>query len=240
MRTCFIPSAPNRRLIVSDYSQIELCIAGCFAKDQAMLAAFRAREDLHRKTASTILSKPLVDVTGAYRQLAKAVNFGFLYGQSAEGFQLYALTQFGISLTLEEATKLREKFFEQFKGLARWHQEAWQQAESVSEARTILGRRLLPRSEKKWHRFNLLTAYVVSGSAADVLKVAMVKLASILPSDAHLVATVHDELILDVPQEQAIELCDITRTVMEDAFKGVFPDLPIEVEAKVCANWGEK
>jgi len=124
--------------------------------------------------------------------------------------------------------------------LTRWHQEAWQQAESVTEARTVLGRRLLPRSENKWHKFNLLTAYVVSGSAADVLKNATTKLASILPGDAHLVATVHDELVLDVPEPRAVELCGITRAVMENAFLELFPDLPIEVDAKVCNNWGEK
>ncbi len=87
LRTCFVPSAPDRRLIVADYSQIELRIGAIFAKDAAMLDAFRAGEDLHRKTAAGVLSKTVEEVTKADRQLAKAINFGFLYGQQAEGFR---------------------------------------------------------------------------------------------------------------------------------------------------------
>jgi DNA polymerase I-like protein with 3'-5' exonuclease and polymerase domains len=111
-------SSPERSLIVADYSQIELRIGAWFVKDEVMLTAFRAKKELHSATAATVLSKPLESVTKADRQLAKAVNFGFLYGQGPKGFQQYARTEYGIFLTLEKATELRNKFFSRYRGLA--------------------------------------------------------------------------------------------------------------------------
>ena len=241
LRSCFIPSGPDRKLVVADYSQIELRIGALFAGDQVMLDAFRAGEDLHRKTASAILSKPLEAITKEDRQLAKAVNFGFLYGQSPEGFQTYAKTQYGITLSLEESTEFRRLFFEQYRGLRQWHKRAWDEVDFTDEARTILGRRLLPNAETDWAKFEVLTNYVVQGSAADVIKLAMVKLGNQLPADDHLVATVHDELVFDVPAEGAESLCELVGIPMIDAFTEVFGDvIPMEVEAKVCSSWAEK
>jgi DNA polymerase I-like protein with 3'-5' exonuclease and polymerase domains len=106
-----------------------------------------------------------------------------------------------------------------------------------------LGRRLLAQADSAWARFNVWTEYVVSGSAADLLKVAVVKLDSILPagSECHLVATVHDELIYDVPGSEAEQYCSTIRNAMEEAFRELFgTTVPVEVEAKVIQNWGEK
>jgi DNA polymerase-1 len=242
LRSCFVASSQDRSLIVADYSQIELRIGAHFANDQVMLDAFRARKDLHRATAAAVLSKKLAEVTKADRQLAKAVNFGFLYGQGADGFRSYARTQYGITLTLEEATELRSKFFARYGGLAEWHQAAWEKAnQGVDEARTIFGRLLCAQGEGAWDRFQLQTSYRVSGSAADVINKAMVKTVAVLPSDVNLIATVHDELIFDCPSSQRAQYPGIIRLAMEDAFHDLFgSDLPIEVEAKVCNNWGEK
>jgi DNA polymerase-1 len=242
LRSCFVASDPERRLIVADYSQIELRIGAYFAGDEVMLKAFGAREDLHQATAAGVLSKKLEVVTKGDRQLAKAVNFGFLYGQQAQGFQRYARTEYGIVLSLEEATQLREKFFTQYCGLAQWHQDAWRKAEgNVREARTISDRLLLAQGDRDWDRFQVHTSYRVSGSAADCLKFSMVKAVEVLPSEVHLVATVHDEQIFDVPAVEAEQYRGIIAAVMKDAFTELFgPGLPIEVEAKVCANWGEK
>jgi DNA polymerase I-like protein with 3'-5' exonuclease and polymerase domains len=242
LRSCFVPSAPDRSLIVADYSQIELRIGAHFARDKAMLAAFRAKKDLHRETAAFVLSKSVEQVSKDDRQLAKAVNFGFLYGQRPDGFRIYARTQYGIILTLEQAAKLRTKFFERYCGLAEWHREAWIKAEAAeNQARTIFGRLLCAQGDRDWDMFQLHTSALVSGSAADVIKKAMVKTVSVLPSDVPLVATVHDELIFDCPRAQAPMYAGIIRAAMEEAFHELFPpELPIEVEAKVVENWGEK
>jgi DNA polymerase I-like protein with 3'-5' exonuclease and polymerase domains len=242
VRSCFVASAPDHSLIVADYSQIELRIGAHFANDQVMLAAFKARKDLHRSTAATVLSKKVAEVTKDDRQLAKAVNFGFLYGQRADGFRTYARTEYAITLSLEEATDLRSKFFARYRGLAEWHQAAWEKAnQGVNEAHTILGRLLCAQGERLWDLFQLHTSYRVSGSAADVIKTGMVKTVAALPSDVNLLATVHDELIFECPKSQAVQYAGIIRAAMEDAFHDLFgPELPIEVEAKVCNNWGEK
>ena len=188
---------------------------------------------------AAILSKPLEAITREDRQLAKAVNFGFIYGQNAEGFQIYAKTQYGITLSLEESAEFRRLFFEQYRGLRQWHKAAWENVDFTDEARTVLGRRLSPNADTDWAKFELLTNYVVQGSAADVIKAAMVKLAYRLPADDHLVATVHDEVRLrDVPAEGANGICELVRMTMVDAFSEVFEtDVPIEVEAKVCSSW---
>ncbi len=143
-------------------------------------------------------------------------------------------------MSSKDAVKFRSKFFAQRPGLNRWHREAWNKAPRVSQAQTILGRILLPRGNTDWGKFEMLTNYVVQGSAADVLKVAMVKLRYRFP-DLIIVATVHDELVFDVPAEGAEALREMIRLTMIDAFSEVFGDIiPMEVEAKVCFNWGEK
>jgi DNA polymerase I-like protein with 3'-5' exonuclease and polymerase domains len=174
--------------------------------------------------------------------LAKAVNFGFLYGQRADGFRIYARTEYGIMLTLEEAAELRTKFFERYRGLAEWHREAWAKAEAAEhQARTIFGRLLCAQGDRAWDMFQLLTSARVSGSAADVVKLAMVRTSAVLPSEVPLIATVHDELIFDSPRSQAEQYRSTIRMVMEDTFKELFGEsLPIAVEAKVCDTWADK
>jgi DNA polymerase I-like protein with 3'-5' exonuclease and polymerase domains len=241
LRSCFVPSAPERCLVIADYSQIELRIGAYFAQDEVMLKAFGAKKDLHRESAAAVLSKPLAEVTKADRQLAKAVNFGFLYGQQAKGFRTYARTQYGIGLELEEACQLRDKFFDRYHGLAKWHESAWQKAQAGEAcARTVLGRLLRAQGDRDWDRFQLHTNYTVQGSAADVLKKAMVKVTNVVPNDVRLVATVHDELVFDCLSAEAEQYAGVIRAVMVDVFGEIFSQVPIEVEAKICANWAEK
>ena len=95
-----MPSGLDRRLIVADYGQIELRIAALVAKESAMINAFRTGEDLHRAISAACLRKPADEVTQEERKLGKAVNFGFLYGQGAEGFQTYARSNYGVEILL--------------------------------------------------------------------------------------------------------------------------------------------
>ena len=113
--------------------------------------------------------------------------------------------------------------------------------------RTVFGRLVQARPSKgaaqvtDWNRFNALTNYRVSGSAADLLKTAMVRISEVMPRDSHLVAAVHDELVLDVPLESAAFCRKMVEAKMREAFVEMFGDaVPVEVDAKVCSNWGEK
>ena len=239
LRACFVPSGPDHRLIVADYSQMELRVAALVAGETVMIDALRHGVDLHRTTAALALGKPLSEVTGADRQIAKSANFELLYGMSAAGFALYARMAYGVSLTKNEAEDLRDSFFRAYPGLRRWHNACHRKSEcrSNNNARTILGRLLIAQKDDHWARFNMFTEYVVSGSCADLLKVAMVRIDSAMPEDVPIVATVHDELVFDTPIETA-EFCRaLVEEKMREAFVEMFGDtVPVEVDAKVCSN----
>jgi DNA polymerase-1 len=242
LRKCFIPSAADRRLVVADYSQIELRVAALIAGESVMIDAFCRGADLHRTTAALALGKPPAEVIAADRQIAKSANFGLLYGMSAPGFATYARTSYGVTISENEAALLRMRFFNAYPDLRRWHSRCWQKADlGETTSRTVFGRLLLAQGGTNWHRFNLHTALTVSGSCADLLKAAMIKVCAVMPEDARLIATVHDELILDCPADTAEQCRNITESTMKEAFTGMFGDaVPVEVEVKVCANWGEK
>ena len=233
-------------LVIADYSQIELRGAAAIANDQAMLDAYRRGEDLHRKTAALVLGKPESEVTKHDRQIAKAVGFGLLYGQSAKGLVSYAKTAYGVTITEEEAARFRERFFVSYRGLAAWHREAWRGAREIGgrpdcEVRTRAGRRrMLPRGGEDWYRFTALVNTSVQGTCADGLKQAMVNLSAQLPEGVRIIATVHDELVLTAPAALAEEVRDLVVKTMCQAMGEMLPEVPVEVEAKICKCWGEK
>ena len=243
LRSCFVASAPDRSLIIGDYNQVELRVAALIAGETVMIEALKSREDLHKKIVAINLGISSADVTEEQRTTGKAINFGLLYGQGAKGFMNFAQTTYGIRLPFEKAELFRANFFRTYPALAQWHKDCWQKAKdpSLGEARTVFGRLLRAQKNAPWQRFNMWTAHVVSGSCADLLKMATVKIAVLLPGDCHLVATVHDELIYDVPAELAEHYRHIIKGGMEESFIEMFGTaVPVQVKAKVCSNWGEK
>ena len=241
LRECFVPGTEGNRLVVADYSQVELRVAAYYANDESMLGAFRAGTDLHAQTAAVVLGKKTADLTGSDRQLAKAVNFGLLYGQGPKGLVTYARAAYGMELTEEEATDIRTRFFNHYKGLAAWHKTAWDNAPGLTEGRTVLGRRrLLSPDAPIWQGFLVQINFVVQGSCADTLKLAMLYLAQRLPQGAQLVATVHDELVIEAPESIAEQVRSTTINAMRDGFEKLFPGVPIDVQAKICKRWSEK
>jgi DNA polymerase-1 len=241
LRTCFVPAEGNK-LIVADYSQIELRAAAAIAGETKMIEAYRRGEDLHRQTAAIVLGKAPADVTKADRQLAKAVNFGLLYGQYAAGLVRYAASSYGVTLELEQAEAIRKAFFRTYGALRQWHGESHVKAgEGIREVRTVSGRRrIIPPDASEWNRFTALVNTPVQGGCADGMKAAIVRLHHELPIEARLLSTVHDELIVEAPEHIASEVCEQVSTVMREAMEKLFPSVPIEVEAHVCASWGEK
>src|SRR5258708_17978354 len=141
LRTAFVASVGNV-LVIADYSQIELRAAADFSGDKSMIEAFIKGEDLHTKTASIVLGKSEKEITNEDRQLAKALNFGLLYGQSAEGLVRYAKTNYGVEMTEKQAAKTRAVFFKHYGGVARWHAKNCGERECTEdvEGRAILGR----------------------------------------------------------------------------------------------------
>jgi DNA polymerase I len=247
LRSVFTAGSPDERLIILDYNQIELRIAAALAPDELMLAAFRAREDLHRATGAMLLGKPREAITADERQIAKSAAFGLVYGAGAQGLRSYAKATYGIDLSTRRSHEIRQKFFEHYQGLQAWHANAHAKERRVTEGRTVTGRRRLLHAsvngdsgDINWNAFQLQTNFPVQGSAADVLKLAMVKVSQCLPAGAKLRACVHDELILSAPAEIAEQTLKLAHQSMTEAFTELFPNIPIEVQGKVCRHWGEK
>ena len=237
MRSCFVAGL-KKILVIADYSQIELRVAAFVAKEEAMLAAFRSGQDIHALTAGKLSGKPTEKVGDDERKLAKAVNFGLLYGMSARGLAEYGRISFGLALGEKEAREFRQKFFQAYPALERWHQEARQAAEDpkVMEVRTLDGRRRWlppPGGRMDWVRFTALVNTPVQGSCGDAIKRAMVALA-----DAPLVSTVHDELIAEVPEEESADMADRLVRAMRKGFSGMVPEDLIGVVVRRAASWG--
>jgi DNA polymerase I len=241
-RTAFVASVGNV-LVIADYSQIELRAAAYFSGDKRMIEAFLKGEDLHTKTASIVLGKSEKEITNEDRQLAKALNFGLVYGQSAEGLVRYAKTNYGVEMTEKQAAKTRAVFFKHYDGLARWHAKAWGEVEctEVVKGRTILGRRRLINPEaSNWDRFQAKTNLVVQGACADGLELALCKIHKALSKDAKIIATVHDEIIVEAPEAQLEQVKKLLAKIMVSVFGKLFKkQILIEVDAKICGNWGE-
>jgi DNA polymerase I len=209
-----------------------------------MIEALFKGEDLHTKTASIVLGKPEKDITNEDRQLAKALNFGLLYGQSSEGLVRYAKTSYGVDMTEKQASKTRALFFKHYDGLARWHAKAWGEVEctEVVEGRTILGRRrLIDPEASNWDCFQSKTNLVVQGACADGLKLALCEIRKRLPRSVWIIATVNDEIIVESPETKAEQVKELVGKIMVDVFDKLFEkQVPIEADVKICQNWGEK
>lgn len=231
LRSAFRP-AEGRVLVKADYSQIELRIAAVVANERGMLEAYRQGQDLHTFTAARVLGKPLADVSKGDRQLAKALNFGLLYGMGAESLRSYARTHYGLELTPQDAVRLREGFFRAYPGLRRWHRSQPQGETPVS---TLTGRRRV--TDRYTEKLNT----PVQGTGADGLKLALAllwerreRLGGAVP-----VLAVHDEIVLESPLATAESARLELERCMKEAMQEVLKDrVPVEVEAGIFADWG--
>ena len=196
-----------------------------------MRAAYQAGVDLHVRTAAAVLGKQPDTVTKDDRQLAKALNFGLLYGMGAARLEEYAATTYGVRLTEEQAQRFRERFFATYPGLRRWHRA---QRDGEVETRTLAGRRRLAVS-----RFTEKLNTPVQGSGADLIKLALARLwegRSTCP-DARPVLCVHDEIVVECDIEQVAAVTDWLTQHMEAAARELMPDVPAAVEVSTGTNW---
>jgi DNA polymerase-1 len=232
-RRC-VAAPAGRVLIKADYSQIELRIAAKMSGDAAMLAAYRGGEDLHAKTAQAVVGKQ--EITKADRQLAKALNFGLLYGMGAKGFACYAKTMYRIELSETMAKRYRDAFFRTYRGLAAWHTRVRSQA--VAETRTLSGRRrLLKPDTPDTQRLNT----PVQGTGADGLKIALALLWERREQavDSFPILAVHDEIVVEAPEDRADQAAAWLKAAMLDAMTPLIDPVPVEVEISISNTWGK-
>ncbi|GJQ34349.1 MAG: hypothetical protein JETCAE01_03590 [Anaerolineaceae bacterium] len=239
VRNGFIADKGNLLLSV-DYSQIELRIVAHMAQDEAMLAAFRAGEDIHATTAAAVYDIPLENVGKDMRRHAKAINFGLIYGMSAFG-----LTR-STDLTLAEAEEFVKAYFRKFPGIKKYLDGIRRQATEIGYVETLLGRRryfpvLQTRTNvqiKNREEREAINA-PIQGTAADIMKIAMIKIPPALKQSglsAKMLLQVHDELVLEVPKNEISETADVVRETMANAYP---MSIPLETEARAGLNWGE-
>jgi DNA polymerase I-like protein with 3'-5' exonuclease and polymerase domains len=231
-RRCIV-APPGRVLVKADYSQIELRIAAKISGDKALLDAYQRGDDLHSITARNVLG--IADVTKQHRQLAKALNFGLLYGMGARGFRQYAKSQYGLDLTEDEARRYRDAFFKSYPGLATWHRRV--RSRKATETRTLAGRRrLLNDKTPDTHRLNT----PVQGTGADGLKLALVLLWERREQApcAFPVLAVHDEIVVEANADQANAVGSWLKDAMVEAMAPLIAPVPVEVEVKIARTWG--
>ncbi|WP_270428506.1 DNA polymerase I [Acinetobacter johnsonii] len=236
IRKAFI--APQGRvLLAADYSQIELRLMAHFSQDEALVDAFNHGQDVHRRTAAEVLGVALEDVTSDQRRQAKAVNFGLLYGMSEFGLT----RQLGFSR--EESRGYIAKYFQRYPGVLDYMERTRQIAREQGFVETILGRRLYTpdiMASNKMIKQAAERAAInapLQGSAADIIKMAMIAVDQMLPKDqAKMLLQVHDELVFEVDEsiadELALKLADVMQSVLQIS-------VPLLVEVGKGRNWDE-
>ncbi len=227
------------KLIAADYSQIELRIMAHLSGDDGLLTAFAEGKDIHKATAAEIMGVAEDEVTSEQRRHAKAVNFGLIYGMSAFGLARQ------IDVSRKEAQSYINTYFERYPGVREYMDRTREQAAKEGYVETLFGRRLhLPEinSQNGMRRQAAERAAInapMQGTAADIIKRAMIKMDQWIESEAtdvNMIMQVHDELIFEVPEARVDEVCQQIKSIMEAAAE---LDVPLVVEAGMGDNWDQ-
>ena len=229
---------PGTKLIVADYSQIELRVAAMVSGDRVMDQVYRAGEDLHRSTAAALLGVGFKEVTPEQRQLAKAANFGLLYGQGAKGLARYAESTYGVPMTEAEAEGHRQAFFNTYRDLARWQRRTVGQARKQGRLATP-GGRVFDLSRRRLSPPEALN-FPIQGGAAEAIMAALTRLdAALADCGAKLVNVVHDEVVVEAAEEAVDQTREAVVRAMIQGVQDIFPKAPLTnlVEADVGPDW---
>lgn len=255
LKPAFIPR-PGHVLLDLDYSQVELRVAAFVSRSAPMIEAFQRGDDLHRLLAAKIAGKAPEEVTSMERKRAKAGNFGLLYGMSPGGFQTYAATAYDVSLTLAEAQAVHSAFFEMWDGMRQWHERSKRRAYERGYVTSPIGRTqwlsdLYSKSSfKASHAERNALNSPVQGFGSDLMQMAAASIMGTLPGyplpkveGAHVVATVHDEICIEVPEDRWQEILVECKRRMEDVNTFLRPldcqmDVPIVAGPSAGTRWG--
>jgi len=231
-------ASPGRRLVVADYSQIELRILAHMTGEPSLVESFVSGEDIHTRTAAEVFDVRIGSVTPELRRRAKMVNFGILYGISGFGLA----SRLG-NVHPAEADRYIRRYFERYPKVTEFMRETLEEAEELGYATTLFGRRRyvpeLRSSNKNVRKLGERIAFNarVQGTAADIIKVAMVDLAPRLRSlGADMIMQVHDELVFDVDENRV----DVVGALAADRMVAAYDlEPPLEVEVKAGKRWGQ-
>lgn len=239
IRRIFVPGAGYDYLMSCDYSQVELRILACIAQDELLLDAFRHGQDIHARTAAEVFGVPLAEVTHEMRSRAKAVNFGIVYG----------ISDFGLAKQLDvgrkEAAGYIESYFARYTGVKKYMEDIVAKAREQGYVSTLMGRRrYLP--DIRHSNFNLRSFAErtaintpIQGTAADIMKKAMIDVERALEQagcKSRILLQVHDELVLEVTEDERERVAELVRTTMQAAAS---LEIPLLADVNFGKNWAE-
>ena len=239
IRKAFIARDENYKLLSADYSQIELRIIAALSGEENMIKAFQNNEDIHTSTAAKVFNVPLEEVTKEQRSNAKTVNFGIIYGVSAFGLSNQT------SLSRKESAELIDAYYATYPKLKSYMSNQVDFARENGYVQTVLGRRRYLKDinsanmmVKSGAERNAVNA-PIQGSAADIIKIAMINIHKKLTSEnwkSKMLLQVHDELVFDVHNSELEKIEPMIKYEMENAFK---LEVPLDVEIGIGKNWLE-
>ena len=238
IREAFVAS-PGCKLVVSDYSQIELRLMAHFSQDANMLQAYRNGEDIHAATAAKVYGVPIDKVTPEMRSSCKAVNFGIIYGISDFGLSA------NIGVSVKQAKEFIDKYFALYPGVRAYMDKAVQDAKQLGYASTLFGRRrAIPELQSSVYNLRQFGERVamntpLQGTASDIIKMAMIRVSTILHEKnlkSKLILQVHDELVIDAPEDEV----DVVSAILKQQMESVCTlAVPLVADVGVGHNWVE-
>jgi len=237
VRSAFVPAKEGDSILSADYSQIELRLLAHFSRDEALLAAFAADQDIHRFVASQIFSVPIEEVTSEMRSRSKAVNFGVIYGQGAFGLSR------SVGISQAEAKKFIEDYYARYSAIRAFMDDCIDRAKKTGYAETILHRRRRisninsKNGNKRAQAERLAVNTVIQGSAADLIKLAMLAIQDEIEThypQTAMILQVHDELVFEMPTSEADTHAAWIAKKMTNAIQ---LDVPLKVDISIGPNW---
>jgi DNA polymerase-1 len=236
IRAAFVPR-DGWKLVVADYSQIELRLLAHMSRDPALVKAFRNGEDIHTRTAAEVFRVPPMMISAEQRRAAKAVNFGIVYGQTPFGLAT------GLGIDRKEAEEYIRAYFELYAGVKKWIQETIAEVRKTGYAPTLHGRKRpipdLHSRNPNARGFAERTAVntPLQGTAADLIKLAMIRIDKLLGErklQTRMLLQVHDELLFESPPDEAAEVAKLVKHEMESVHK---LEVPLVVDVGIGENW---
>ncbi len=235
IRSAFI-APPGHELVSADYSQIELRVLAHLSGDPVLIEAFRNAEDIHARTAMEIFGVPAAEVTAEHRRRSKAVNFGVIYGQGEQGLAK------SLGITRAEAGQFIAAYFRRYQGVSEFMQNTLTEARKNASVRTLLGRlRRVPdiltsHQGRRSAAERVAMNTPIQGTAADLLKLAMLKLGEAVTPGTRMILTVHDELVFEVPKDEVERALPLIKERMES----IYPlAVPLVVDVGHAPAWDE-
>src|SRR2546428_7653853 len=238
-RRCFMGHPAARRLVIADYSQIELRILAEVSGDEGFIAAFNSGADLHRVTAAQVFNVSQDQVTKEQRDFAKRLNFGVVYGIGAQRFSMMT----GVSVT--EAENILRRYFATYRGLDTYLRESASRAVNEKQARTGSGRLVKfnfdasDRQQVSMTQRNGKNA-PIQGTSADILKRALRLLQDELRgTSAQIVNIIHDEVVVEVDESEASDIAQKVERAMCAAGEEYLSNVPVKVESQIACEWAK-